>query len=149
MQHNFKTSLNKGQVGEEFLLKNWPELKRLDGRNADFEFPDGKTLELKTDYYCMTKTDNLFIECISNNTKNTPGGPWQAASKNIDFFAYLYIKNSVVLLFDTRALIDFLDKAAYPERRIPNKGYVTIGFLVPRSDVEHLAQKWEAPSGDK
>lgn len=149
MLHNFKSSLNKGQVGEEYLLKHWPELKRLDGLNADFALPDGRTLELKTDYYCITKTGNLFIERISNANKQSPGGPWQAASKGIDLFAYLYLKNGTLWLFDTAKLVKFLDGAVYPESEIKNKNYVTIGMKVPRADVAHIATIKEFESGNK
>lgn len=149
MQHSFKSSLNKGQVGEEFLLKHWPELKRLSGRDADFELPDGRTLELKTDYYCMDKTQNLFIEKISNASKQSPGGPWQAASKQITLFAYLYIKNGVLWLFDTDKLVTFLESTYYPESEIRNKNYITIGMKVPRADVAHIATIKEFSNGNK
>lgn len=148
MQHNFKTSLSKGKVGEAFLLEKWPELTLLDGLNADFKLPDGRTLELKTDYYNMDETANFFIERISNSNKQSPGGPWQAASKGIDLFAYLYIKNKMLFIFDTIKLVAFLESQSFSLSDVKNKNYITRGIKVPRAQLNHLAEVRDFSNGN-
>jgi hypothetical protein len=138
--HNFQASLKKGQVGEELLLKAFPNLTKLDGRKSDFVSDRGDRWELKTDSYDMLATPNFFIELLSDLAREKPGGPRQAMEHGSTVWCYLFIKNSVLFTFNTAELVAWLDvhDKNYIPSRIPNKTWTTIGIKVPRIDLKHL-----------
>jgi hypothetical protein len=138
---NFKTQLKAGQLGEVLYLSAHPELTRTDGMTADFLMDDGKGIELKTDFYTVEATPNFFMERWSVKEQEKPGGPWQSASKGVDYFAYFYVPSLVVYTFPVDRLLARLKEleptlAPFP---IKNSSYTTIGYRVARDLVQDLA----------
>lgn len=140
--HSFKSSLAKGQKGEELLLKVWPGLTRLDGRKHDFVDAQGKTYELKSDSYSIEKTKNFFIELVSNIQGFKVGGPAQALKNETDFWIYMYPTSNVMFIFNTTELVEEINKLLISEQLqlslIPNRGYSTIGVKMPRELLKHI-----------
>lgn len=136
---DFKQQLNAGAEGEALFLKLYPWLNKADGIVFDFE-RDGKTVELKTDTYSMSKTPNFFMERHSDKARQTLGGPWRAARDNVDFFVYMFLAEKKCFWFRSKELAGFLDTHCANKRTIdvPNKTWTTCGYLVNRKDVEHL-----------
>lgn len=133
---SFKASLSVGQLGEAlFFEAHEGRLIRSDGRKGDFVCAlTGNKLELKTDSYPMAKTENFFIERYSNMETQTPGGPWQAQANSCPQFAYMYVSDLTCFQFDTNRLIEEIERLApdLDTREIPNKGWKSFGYLVPR-----------------
>jgi hypothetical protein len=126
---DFKKDLARGHAGELAFHKLKPELTRLDGRGADFVDADGKTYEIKTDSY---ESPNFFIERWSDVDKQKAGGPWQSAEKKIDFFCYSFPKMGITYIFSVTSLLEQLSKIKKPNiRRVLNKTWITVGWLVP------------------
>jgi hypothetical protein len=141
MSHDFQRSLEKGKAGEELFMKLWPGLERLDGRKSDFKvLATGELLELKSDSYDMNKTDNCFIELWSNDALKRPGGPMQAMAHGTHLWVYYFPKNGTCLVFRTNHLVDWLLKNSGKYKRTPiqNRGWYTVGIVVPRKDLEKL-----------
>jgi len=143
----FKDQLSVGGSGEALFLSLHPWLNKADGIKFDFE-RDGKSVELKTDTYSMKRTPNFFMERYSDTERGTLGGPWRAARDNVDFFVYMYSVERQCFWFNSKELVSFLDEYCKSKRlvEIPNKSWVTTGYLVPRSAVEHLVK---VKSGNK
>lgn len=123
------------------LLKYWPGLEKLDGRKSDFRVIEtGELLELKSDQYNMFNTDNFFIERFSNFDKKSPGGPWQALEHGSNIWVYMYRPNKVIFIFNTPALVAFLDQhlTEYKECLVKNTSWITVGYKVPRAALTHL-----------
>ena len=137
----FKDSLVEGKKGEDFFHELNPLLIRCDGFNFDFKMKNGKTIELKSDYYDMDRTDNFFIERYSY--ENKPGGPWQALEKGVDFFIYFFPKNKTAFLFKTKELVLELDKIVDENKfiKIGNDGYETTGIRINRSLLDNILIK--------
>jgi hypothetical protein len=138
----FNDQLSVGGSGEELFLSLHPWLNKADGIKFDFE-RDGKTVELKTDTYSMKSTKNFFMERYSDTDRGTPGGPWRAAKDNVSYFVYMYLPQRTCFWFDSKQLVSFLDEYCKDQRlvEIPNKTWLTTGFLVPRTAVKHLILK--------
>lgn len=137
----FEDQLREGQAGEDlFFSLNEPKLKRLDGILADFELLDGRKLELKSDYYDETRTENFFFERWSDDVAKKDGGPWQALNNGAELFCYFYVKNKKLYVFNTEKLVEFLNNAVgqYELIGIPNKTWITSGYKVPRSILKNL-----------
>lgn len=129
MKPNFKTDLARGHAGEMLFHKLRPELTRLDGRGADFVDKAGQTYEIKTDSY---DTPNFFMERWSDVGNNKPGGPWQSAEKNIDFYVYLFPKKGKGYIFTVSSLLEQLNRIEKPNQRyVSNRTWMTVGWLVP------------------
>ena len=139
---DWKEQLHVGSDGEALFLSLYPKLNKADGLIHDFEL-NGKTVELKTDSYSMEKTPNFFMEKIGNIDNGKIGGPWRAKQDKIDFFVYMFLPQRKCFWFRTKQLVEFLD--VYCENlyqvKIPNKGWTTAGYKVPRHAVEHLFLK--------
>ena len=141
--HIFRKSLKVGQSGEELFLSLCKiPMIRLDGFKADFRIlKSGRTIELKTDSYDCDRTKNFFIERFSDSVKLTPGGPWQSLGKGIDYFIYFFSKNKKFWQFETKELVNRLDRIIQNKEliEIKNEEYTTKGYKIPRSEVEDLA----------
>ncbi len=137
----FENSLKEGQKGEELFLNIFKDrLVRLDGKNADFKLLDGRTVELKSDYYDNNKTSNFFFERYSDKDRLTNGGPWQALDKNIDLFVYWFPKNKTIYVFNTKKLVEKLNSIveSYELVDIPNKSWITSGYKIPRNYLQDI-----------
>lgn len=141
--YQFKRSAQQGKLGETlFFEANCKTLEKLDGRQGDFkEKATGAVVEVKTDYFEMAKTPNFFFEYISNEEKQTPGGPWQARTHGVSKFVYFYINDLTYFTFDLNKLLGRLEKLLPSLRpsRVENVAHTTIGYRVPREAVADLA----------
>lgn len=137
----FNDQLSVGGSGEELFLSLHPWLNKADGIKFDFE-RDGKTVELKTDTYSMASTKNYFMERYSDTERGTPGGPWRAAKDDVTYFVYMYLPEKSCFWFNSKELVHHLDIYCAGRRlvEIPNKTWVTTGYLVPRIAVEGLVK---------
>lgn len=138
---DFETQLKKGKRGERQFLELFGDLveESSGGFKEDFKIKaSGKTLELKMDLYCPTKTANYFMERWSY--KNQDGGVWQSLRKEVDFFCYFFPSCMQFHCFKVKDLVKELDKltADMYVHNIYNKSHVTQGYVVKRADLEHL-----------
>lgn len=138
--HEFAKDLKRGKKGESEFEQLFGDLvRREDGYLQDFTvLADNTTIELKTDSYDPTKTENFFMERWSY--KDQDGGPWQSLRKGITYFIYFFPKSMQFHCFEVKALVKALDKLCEGQfiLNIYNKTHVTQGYKVKRVDLEHL-----------
>lgn len=138
---NFQSDLARGQAGELAFLKLFSGLVGTDGRKGDIVCPDGSKIELKTDFYPMSKTANFFMERFSSMEVMSPGGPWQAAAHGCKWFVYYYTPDSTGFVFLTTDLVKQL-KALEPKLvpvEVRNRKWTTVGYKVPRTLLKPVA----------
>lgn len=139
-----------------------------DGKRGDFIVrADGEKLELKSEFYVTDspggramefrtamsipnppdgwpRSPYLAVERFSSVKTRTPGGPWQASSHGAKYYAHFYVGDGRVFAFRTDDILGFMraslkeDPHRYKTFRCKNRGYVTAGYLVPRTKVAHL-----------
>lgn len=138
-RYDFKRDLRRGKAGEEMLVTLWPDIfvpPTEDVRAYDLLHVDGRTVEVKTDYYDHETTPNFFME---NTSHDKPGGPWRALRDDVGLFVYLFVEPQPVAYVweDVRALCCVLDTkfAHAPGREIHNGGWKAYGFLVDRGQL--------------
>lgn len=139
---SFKASLRKGDVGEVLYFSANPSLVKLDGRVADFTCPQsGDRIELKTDYWCMSRTPNYFFEKLSDEATGKLGGPWRSASEGTERFVYFYVTNLTYVEFRTDQLLERLERIVptIEPTKIRNDSWTTIGYRVPRGLLSDIA----------
>lgn len=140
--YDFAEQLRQGVKAEAVIAKRfgWRWLR---GRGPDFKTPGGVYVELKADTRASTDTGNLFIERWGDFDKRTPGGPWKARRDRCVGFLYFFQGDRQIYGFKTEELIKHLEEnpEQYRERRIANKGWTTVGYLVPLWSVVHLAKR--------
>lgn len=141
---DFQEQLAKGNAGEIKFLKAYPDLTRLDGRKGDFIGFSKHKIELKTDSRSTKDSPNIFIERIRNESTGAMGGPFQAKEHEVHYFVYLF-SDGIIYWFETEELVVHLEahQADYAVRRIFNKGWTAVGWLVSRASLEHLIIKKE------
>lgn len=150
--HNFKESLSIGEKAEErlriWLVKRYgistePATKEQQLGGIDFEMRDGfgdwmGFGEVKFDV-AAKKTGNVFIETTSNTTTGKDG--WVFTSNSDCLF---YIVDGVGIYQTTcKELIKLLDVVTagnYKTGRAHNKGYDSVGVLVPLNVFERWAK---------
>lgn len=144
----FNSQANVGLKGELLFLESYPKAVKTDGLIDDFVL-GGKTVELKTDTYSMSKTKNFFMEKYGNIKTKKLGGPWRTANDRVDFFVYLFIKEKTFFWFDPTKLVEFLEDYILdiPPSYIDNKTWAAEGYKVSRKDVEHLLIKTDTFNG--
>jgi hypothetical protein len=133
----FKQDLQKGHDAEIRFNALFPSWKRLDGLKADFELPNGDTVELKSEQRTTAQTPNLAVEWASSPGK--PGAIERAYLDNVTYIVYLYADDNY-FMFKTGDLWAFI-KRNYPNYRkvkVENVNYDTEVCLIPRVDVAHL-----------
>lgn len=139
---SFKKQLGLGNKGELSFIKKYKQLspRKCKIHQFDILINDNERLEIKTDSYKESDTKNFFIEKIGVSTRSTLGGPWLSKLNNCKYFVYHYINNKSFYWFNPNDLCKFIDKNKnkLQIRRIWNRGYDSIGYLVPRNMVEHL-----------
>ncbi len=145
MSFNFKSQLKLGSLGETlFFEANCSNLYRLDGKHGDFQCKRTKAItELKTDYWNMEATPNMFFERYSDMDKQSPGGPWQSLLHGAKYFVYFYVQNLTYFRFECEGLVAALD-TIIPDLKpteVKNTSHITLGYRVPRDTVIHLAKE--------
>jgi len=142
--HVFKDDLKRGNVGENLLLDTYSFFK-FDGCNAHdvIDTRDGKTVEIKTDFYDMYKTENFFMEKWSNDIDFKLGGPYRTEEYKTDIYLYQFIKNKIIFWFDdVSKLVNTIDEHVKKHNLRPisvkNRGYNTLGYKIPRTAVMDL-----------
>lgn len=100
----------------------------------------GKSIELKTDTYSMSSTENFFMEKYSNDKDYALGGPFRAAKDCVDYFCYLFINDRMIFWFEPLPLVNFLETYIIGQKpkEIKNVKWTTIGYTVPREDCQKL-----------
>lgn len=131
---NFGADLKRGRLGEEMLMKLWPGLISLGGKGADLKTVDNELVELKTDFYSMKKTPNMFIEIWGNLEQARLGGVKKALQDGCKWFVYLYIKDETAFVFDCKELGALLDSNTVPGeiKYVENNSYTTMGLAIDR-----------------
>lgn len=155
----FNKDLVRGENAQKEFRKVFPaNLSTPDTRDYDFVLPTSESLELKTDFH---KTKNFYFERYSSIETGTPGGVWQSAGKQVDYFCYWFKIKGYYYLFDTKDLLLFLTEYValnnpklipVPNKRYNGDVYITQGYLIPESVIrnsdlclqiapEHLVEK--------
>lgn len=141
----FEDSLKEGQKGEELFFSYHKETLEYINKPNKPDFRISKTgdfLELKSDYYDSTRTENFFFERYSDKVAKTPGGPWKALEMDSTWFVYFFVKNKEVYIFKTLELLKHLEACDEKDLiDIPNKGWITSGYKVKRNNLEKIFVK--------
>lgn len=141
---SFQKSKDMGELGAILYYEaHEGRLEKLDGFKCDFrEIATGKGIELKADFWAMDRTPNYFFERYSNLERGTPGGPWRSIEDGADLFVYLYVKDLTFYQFETKKLVEALDKIVptLTPTDVPNAKYTTQGYRVPRAMLDHLTE---------
>jgi hypothetical protein len=149
----FKKQLRAGEVGEIiFLAAQREDMIKLKDFKTDFKsVKSGETYELKSDYYGLDATPNFFFERYSDEAKGTPGGPWRSLEEGATYFVYFVVPSLTYFKFKTKELVEALEPLIKDIKpfSVPNKSWTTIGYRVPRSAVEHLAEVYDVSVSSK
>lgn len=143
---NWKTDLGRGDVGEALFLSIYPDWSletRIENRSKwDFISEDGASVELKTDYYPMAKTKNLFIEKYSSTKTQSLGGPYRCPDTT--YYVYFFIHDGKYIWFRTDELLDRLAEITphLELTEVRNSSYITAGYKVPRELLEDIMLVW-------
>jgi hypothetical protein len=100
MIHQFKNSHVIGKEGEDILMATYDELRFAGGIDCDLIRYPTCGVEVKTDTYPMSKTDNFFMERHGNIEAHTDGGPWYAQLHGAQVFLYFFIQDNRLFSFD-------------------------------------------------
>lgn len=158
MTYNMSQQLARGEAAERRLDKHFasrfhitPATRAQQRRGIDRIFQQRKTgarhaIEYKTDW-TAARTGNAFVETVSVDAQNKPG--WAYASR-ADWLIY-YVPGQVrykgtIYMISFAALRAQLPRwtARYREAPpIPNRGYNTLGILVPLREFARCCQKIE------
>lgn len=145
---DFKKQLEFGDRGEALFAERYPRrLEIFPGKAYDFTVLSSREkVELKTDSYNMDKSENFFFERYSDVSKESPGGPWRAKRDKVDIFCYYFVRHNIWYEFrDIPALVKRLNSLTKGKGLvyIKNRGWITGGYKVKRSDVEDLCSIYE------
>lgn len=147
--YDFKAQNLKGKFGEK-ILDNWlshyykivdvsnvPKYQIL-GIDRILTRPDESKIKVEYKYdIASSRTGNLFFETVSIDNKNIPGWGW---SSQADYWIFLLSTPEVIVIApgEFRNLVWQL-RTKLSEKRIPNKGYKTIGVPIPLEKVRKIA----------
>lgn len=149
--YQFAAQKTVGLAGEETLDNFFRQWRGLDIRPATDEeqrrgidriftlAADGRTfaVEYKTDH-TAGRTGNAFIETVSVDRANKPG--WAVASEAF-YLIYLIPEPQTIYclrMADVRKQLPRW-RMFYQERTIMNRGYNTVGLIVPLDELERIA----------
>jgi len=125
------------QDDAEFYYKGDLMILRTDGTR--------QFVEVKSEpSYTRHTTENLAIERWSDTAKHTPGGPW---STQADFYVHIYADGLLVVM-NRKHLVAWIegelsrDKNTFTYREIPNRGWTTGTYLIPRGRVRSALGQW-------
>ena len=145
MTFSWKKQLEIGQAGEHLLINGYHS-PIVFSHNLRWDFTrisDGAKIEVKTDTYDHEATPNFFFERWGNEADRKPGGPWRARKDRVDVFVYFFVRNNIYYEFnDVKVLCARADKLirrkSTEEIRIKNRGYITVGYKLPRDEFKDL-----------
>lgn len=133
-----------GQEGEALFQSLFPQFKANNKNNVkdpDFVDEQGRKAEIKFDVSARAKRDtegrqlNFFMETISNNQRNTPGGIFRAAKEGCQFYVYIFKNPQRVFVMDVQKALaktnELIETNWYRQCRIKNPNYYTIGYALP------------------
>lgn len=158
MAYEMKKQLARGEEAEQLLDRHFADrfeiraaTRKEQRQGIDRIFVQHESqrrylVEYKTDW-TAGRTGNAFVETVSVDTKNIPG--WAYSSQS-DWLIYYVPDQQRILILSFARLRELLPswiqkhKAAPP---IPNRGYNTLGILVPLSIFEFACQKVEMLGG--
>ena len=97
-------------------------------------------MELKSDSYPESETENFFIELVGSTKTGKLGGAHLAHSNNVTYFVYHYTNDGTFYWFRPEDLVKYIDEYGneLQTREIRNVSWSSIGVLLPRSKVSHL-----------
>ena len=140
MTYRFGTQDRIGQLGAQLLDGYFTKLWQLRSATMEEEqagidriafTPDGRTLKLE--YKTDVKTDetgNTFIEVVANSTTRRPGWAHTTSSDLVLYF--LPFSNRILFIRPTELRLRLpLWETQYRLVAAPNRGYQTLGLLVP------------------
>lgn len=147
--YQWESQLAIGHKGEQLIKETYPNHFDwfVKSNASDFIYKkNGTPTEVKTDTYSINKTPNFFIERYSKQHRHSPGGPWQAWEKGSRIFIYFFINDGKLFVFkNLQALIvlveDYVTERSIPLIEVPNKGYITLGYKIPRKILSNLYEE--------
>ena len=141
----FLSDKRVGTLGENYFAKKYAKRISKIKKSLKFDFyVDGdKKVELKTDTYPLSETENFFFEKIANDKTYSLGGPWRAKQDRVDYFVYFFLSDEVFYWFKTNELCARIEKIIKDCRKISilNKNHRTVGFLVKRELLKDIYVK--------
>lgn len=112
-----------------------------DCKEPDFKDRYGRKLELKFDVSNRARRDsqdrqlNFFMETISNDRKQTPGGVFRAKKEGVEFYAYMFEKPFRIFVLDVKKtsakIKELIATGWYRKCKIKNRYYYTEGYALP------------------
>lgn len=149
--HSFTHKLKEGQRHEAFLDRYFsadfaitPANPTEERSGIDRHFKrrrDGRclTIQYKADS-TAARTGNAFIETISVDRDNIPG--W-AYTCRADLLIYYIPPMGLAYVLEPAVIRDRVDawQQTFKSKAIPNKGYNTIGVLVPLDEIERISKQ--------
>lgn len=132
-----------GQQGEALFLQHFPQWQpnNLVCTEPDFIDKYGRKLELKFDVSERARRDadgyqlNFFMETISNDLKQTPGGVARAKKEGVEFYVYMFQKPYRLFVLDVhktnKRVKELVATGWYRQSRIKNRYYYTEGYALP------------------
>lgn len=148
----WKPKLEEGELGEQKLIKAWPNnfIKYRDGREHDLiVMPRNSSVEVKTEtYWTLSSSPNVFMERYSKDTTFDSGGPWRAYEDGVEIFISFFIQDGILFWFEdlerlTNKIDEYVRKYNKRPSYIPNAGYNTIGWPIPRHCLEDCYMELE------
>lgn len=151
LMYSFDEQLKLGQKYERMLDRHFarnfdiePVTMADERAGIDRYFTDKRNgnryaIQYKADK-TAARTGNAFVETISVDTEHKPG--W-AISCAADYIVYYIVDSGPAYVIEPSKIKARVEgwEAQYQTRRIPNKGYHTVGILVPLDEFERLAYK--------
>lgn len=149
MSYEFQKQLAEGMSGEEYLdgkFAAWytitPATRGEQRQGIDRWFirkSDGErfSVEYKTDR-TAGRTGNAFVETVSVDTAHRPGWAYTSKARYLVYYIPEPETTYILPMAHIRFHVDTWRKT-YPERRIPNGSYQTVGVLVPLDVFERFA----------
>jgi len=137
-----------GKRGEDLFLKKFPQWSANNlaeqCKEPDFKDAHGRKLELKFDVSERARKDkngnqlNFFMETVSNDRKNTPGGVFRAKKEGVEFFVYMFENPLRIFVLDVqkteKRIRELIATNWYRKKRIKNRYYYTEGYALPISE---------------
>jgi hypothetical protein len=147
--YDFQTQLTKGKEFEQLLDLRFstafqispatPDEQRhgIDRHYVDRRTKHSFTVEYKADNTAKV-SGNAFVETVSVDTAHKLG--W-AYTSQAQYLFYLVLGDEILYIFTFAKLRRMLARwiVSYPQRTIRNKGYNTVGVLVPLVEFERNA----------